>query len=202
MKKIGKYRLVLLGLVVSISARSQNPFQQQIDRYPQEKLHVTTDKDDYILGDTVWLRVHCVDAATHRPVGASRYVYVELRTPDGDLHRRIKLLNRDDAYSGYFPTQGLEREGDYTLTAYTMYMRNQGPEYFFTRARSTSSRNRLRCRPTTKRGNVAEDRRTVASGTSRSASTRRAATSFPAMTAAWASRRRATTVARLRSGVC
>ena len=131
MKKIGKYLLVLLGLVVSISARSQNPFQQQIERYPQEKLHVTTDKEDYILGDTIWLRVHCVDAATHRPVGASRYVYVELRTPDGDLQRRIKLLNRDDVYSGYFPTQGLEHEGDYTLTAYTMYMRNQGPDYFF-----------------------------------------------------------------------
>ena len=110
---------------------ARNPFQTQIERYPQEKLHVTTDKEDYILGDTIWLRVHSVDAATHRPVGASRYVYVELRTPDGDLQRRIKLLNRDAVYSGYFPTQGLEREGDYTLTAYTMYMRNQGPDYFF-----------------------------------------------------------------------
>ena len=139
MKKIGKYLLVLLGLVVSISARSQNPFQQQIDRYPQEKLHVTTDKEDYILGDTVWLRVHSVDAATHQPIAASRYVYVELRTPDGDLHRRIKLLNRADVYSGYFPTQGLEREGDYTLTAYTMYMRNQGPDYFFKKQISLSA---------------------------------------------------------------
>ena len=110
---------------------ARNPFQTQIERYPQEKLHVTTDKEDYILGDTIWLRVHSVDAATHQPVGASRYVYVELRTPDGDLCRRIKLLNRDAVYSGYFPTQGLEREGDYTLTAYTMYMRNQGPDYFF-----------------------------------------------------------------------
>ena len=118
---------------------ARNPFQTQIDRYPQEKLHVTTDKEDYILGDTIWLRVHSVDAATHQPVAASRYVYVELRTPDGDLCRRIKLLNRDDVYSGYFPTQGLEREGDYTLTAYTMYMRNQGPEYFFKKQISLSA---------------------------------------------------------------
>ena len=131
MTKVGKYLLVLLGLVVSISVRSQNPFQTQIGRYPQEKLHVTTDKDDYIVGDTVWLRVHCVDAATHRPVGASRYVYVELRDPDGDLCRRIKLLSRDSVYSGYLPTRSLERFGDYSLTAYTQYMRNQGPEYFF-----------------------------------------------------------------------
>ena len=120
---------------------ARNPFQTQIERYPQEKLHVTTDKEDYILGDTIWLRVHSVDAATHRPVGASRYVYVELRTPDGDLQRRIKLLNRDAVYSGYFPTQGLDREGDYTLTAYTMYMRNQGPEYFFKKQIALSAYN-------------------------------------------------------------
>ena len=116
-----------------------NPFIQQIEHYPQEKLHVSTDKDSYIAGDTIWLRAHCADAATHRPVAASRYVYVaasryvyvELRDDRGSLVRRIKLLSRDSVYSGYLPTQSLERFGDYSLTAYTLYMRNQGPDYFF-----------------------------------------------------------------------
>ena len=104
---------------------------EQIEHYPQEKLHVSTDKDSYIAGDTIWLRAHCADAATHRPVAASRYVYVELRDDRGSLVRRIKLLSRDSVYSGYLPTQSLERFGDYSLTAYTLYMRNQGPDYFF-----------------------------------------------------------------------
>ena len=108
-----------------------NPFMEQIEHYPQEKLHVSTDKDSYIAGDTIWLRAHCADAATHRPVAASRYVYVELRDDRGSLVRRIKLLSRDSVYSGYLPTQSLERFGDYSLTAYTLYMRNPGPEYFF-----------------------------------------------------------------------
>ena len=108
-----------------------NGFSAQIERYPQEKLHVSTDKDSYIAGDTIWLRAHCADAATHRPVAASRYVYVELRDDRGSLVRRIKLLSRDSVYSGYLPTQSLERFGDYSLTAYTLYMRNPGPEYFF-----------------------------------------------------------------------
>ena len=47
-----------------------NPFIEQIEHYPQEKLHVSTDKDSYIAGDTIWLRAHCADAATHRPVAA------------------------------------------------------------------------------------------------------------------------------------
>ena len=108
-----------------------NPFIEQIEHYPQEKLHVSTDKDSYIAGDTIWLRAHCADAATHRPVAASRYVYVELRDDRRALVRRIKLLSRDSVYSGYLPTQSLERFGDYSLTAYTLYMRNPGPEYFF-----------------------------------------------------------------------
>ena len=108
-----------------------NPFIEQIEHYPQEKLHVSTDKDSYIRGDTIWLRAHCADAATHRPVAASRYVYVELRDGRGELARRIKLLARDSVYSGYLPTQSLERFGDYSLTAYTLYMRNPGPDYFF-----------------------------------------------------------------------
>ena len=108
-----------------------NPFIEQIEHYPQEKLHVSTDKDSYIAGDTIWLRAHCADAATHRPIAASRYVYVELRDDRGSLVRRIKLLSRDSVYSGYLPTQSLERFGDYSLTAYTLYMRNQGPDYFF-----------------------------------------------------------------------
>jgi len=108
-----------------------NGFSAQIERYPQEKLHLHTDKDSYIAGDTIWLRAHCADAATHRPVAASRYVYVELRDDRGSLVRRIKLLSRDSVYSGYLSTQSLERFGDYSLTAYTLYMRNPGPEYFF-----------------------------------------------------------------------
>ena len=43
-----------------------NPFIEQIEHYPQEKLHVSTDKDSYIAGDTIWLRAHCADAATDR----------------------------------------------------------------------------------------------------------------------------------------
>ena len=45
------------------------------------KIHVMTDKSSYATGDTIWLRAFVVDAATHRPVYVSKYVYVELRIP-------------------------------------------------------------------------------------------------------------------------
>ena len=85
--------LFLLGTLQALHAQ-KNPFLEQIRNFPQEKIHVTTDRDAYIAGDTVWLRAHCVDAATLEPLTASRYVYVELRTTDNLLVRRIKILQQ------------------------------------------------------------------------------------------------------------
>ena len=96
----------------------------------QEKLHLHTDRDHYLAGDTVWLRAHCVDARSHRPVAESRYVYVELHDDEGKLARRIKLLARDGRYAGYLPLPA-DAGGDYALVAYTLFMANQGSDYFF-----------------------------------------------------------------------
>ena len=87
------YLYVVTWPLVLLHAQ-KNPFLEQIRNFPQEKIHVTTDRDAYIAGDTVWLRAHCVDAATLEPLTASRYVYVELRTTDNLLVRRIKILQR------------------------------------------------------------------------------------------------------------
>ncbi|WP_295730887.1 MG2 domain-containing protein [uncultured Muribaculum sp.] len=111
----------------SIAAR----MERQLLEYPQEAIHVTTDQGVYLAGDTVWMRPFVVDAATLKQVDASRYVYVEFSAPTGDVVKRVKLLKRDGKFSGYIPLPIDLPEGSYTLSAYTMFMRNQGPEFFF-----------------------------------------------------------------------
>ena len=104
----------------------------QVYNYPQEKIHVMTDKPYYITGDTVWLRAFVVDAVTHRPVNASKFVYVELISPMNTVDMRIKIKERDGVFKGYLPLDPTQiAEGEYTLTAYTMFMQNQGEQYFF-----------------------------------------------------------------------
>ena len=71
--------------------------------FPQEKIHVTTDKARYMSGDTVWLRAFVVNAATGEPVKESKYVYVELRNPFDSIARRVKIIERKGVYSGYIP---------------------------------------------------------------------------------------------------
>jgi len=110
----------------------QNLFLEQLTLYPQEKIYVHTDKSSYVSGDTIWLRVHLVDALLLKQANASRYVYVELINPLSDVVSRVML--RSDSL-GYFPgnikLSGVLPEGSYTLQAYTRFMQNQGEDYFF-----------------------------------------------------------------------
>ena len=129
--------LFLLGTLQALHAQ-KNPFLEQIRNFPQEKIHVTTDRDAYIAGDTVWLRAHCVDAATLEPLTASRYVYVELRTTDNLLVRRIKILQRGGVYAGYLPLPATLAQDEYVLCAYTLYMRNLGGDYLFSKPLSVN----------------------------------------------------------------
>ena len=130
---------IVAAFVPSLPVRAdKNPFLEQIRNFPQEKIHVTTDRDSYIAGDTVWLRVHCVDAATLEPLTVSRYVYVELRTQDNLLVRRVKILQRNGIYAGYMPLPATLSNTEYVLCAYTLYMRNQGGDYLFSKAISVN----------------------------------------------------------------
>lgn len=104
----------------------------QVYNYPQEKIHVMTDKPYYITGDTIWLRAFVVNAVNHQPVDASKFVYVELISPMNTVDMRIKIKERDGVMKGYLPLDPTKvAEGEYTLTAYTMFMQNQGEQYFF-----------------------------------------------------------------------
>lgn len=110
----------------------QNLFLEQLALYPQEKIYVHTDKSSYVLGDTIWLRVHLVDALLLKQANASRYVYVELINLLTDVVERV-MLSPDSmgCLYGYVRLDEALPEGNYTLRAYTRFMQNQGEDYFF-----------------------------------------------------------------------
>ncbi len=110
----------------------QSLFLKQLSLYPQEKIHVHTDKSSYVSGETIWLRVHLVDALFLKQANASRYVYVELIDPLADVVSRVML--RSDSLGCFYGNVKVDEtlpEGNYTLRAYTRYMQNLGEDYFF-----------------------------------------------------------------------
>lgn len=134
-----KYLLYIFLSIVCFACPHAQDFAQlkqnldwQVYNYPQEKIHVMTDKPYYITGDTIWLRAFVVDALTHKTVDASKFVYVELISPMNTVDMRIKIKERDGVFKGYIPLDPTRiAEGEYTLSAYTMFMQNQGEQYFF-----------------------------------------------------------------------
>ncbi len=110
----------------------QNLFLEQLALYPQEKIHVHTDKSSYVSGETIWLRVHLVDALFLKQANASRYVYIELINPLADVVSRV--MQRSDSLGCFYGNIKVDEalpEGNYTLRAYTRYMQNLGEDYFF-----------------------------------------------------------------------
>ena len=104
---------------------------RQVYQYPQEKIHVTTDKPYYLGGDTIWFRAFVVNAATHEPVHISKYAYVELLNPFDEVIEKVKIMEKDGIYSGYIPLSPKIDEGNYTLSSYTCFMNSAGEPYFF-----------------------------------------------------------------------
>lgn len=114
------------------STSIKNLFLRQIAAFPQEKIHIQTDKSAYVVGDTLWMRIHLVDALLLKQANASRYVYVELLNPLANIIERVMI--RPDSlgyFYGHLPVDEALPEGNYTLRAYTRYMQNLGEEYFF-----------------------------------------------------------------------
>ncbi len=136
-------KIFLLCFFVGLSTfiYSQDPvcdsvarsFHQQLTVFPQEKLHLHTDKPYYITGEHIWFRAYLAEAAHHHPAPFSRYVYVELINPMDSIVARIRIRPDEDTYHGHVPIPEDIPEGHYTLRAYTRFMENAGEDYFFTK---------------------------------------------------------------------
>ena len=100
--------------------------------FPQEKVHVMTDRELYQPGDTVWMRVWVVDGETLIPrVVGSRYVYVEIRDGIDSLRQCVKLLEREGRFVGQLVLPQALITGDYTLAAFTYYNLSGAEEFLF-----------------------------------------------------------------------
>jgi len=106
-------------------------FEAQWVAYPQEKLHLHTDRDYYVPGEKIWFKAYLTDASTHQSVTNSRYVYVELISPADTIVSRVMIRPENGMYYGHLFLSELIPEGNYTLRAYTKYMENLGDDYFF-----------------------------------------------------------------------
>jgi hypothetical protein len=128
---------VLFALSATVKARTEDTLSfedriyAQINAFPQEKIYLHTDRTVYAPGEKIWYRAYVVNALMHIPSHASRYVYVELTDPAGELISRDKIRpDRDGLFHNNISLDTDMAEGYYLIRAYTHFMRNR-PDYFF-----------------------------------------------------------------------
>jgi len=97
----------------------------------QEKLYVHTNKNFYLTGEILWFKLYNVDGVSNRPFDLSKVAYVEVLSADHTPVMQAKIALKDGMGSGSIYVPASVANGNYQLRAYTGWMKNFSPEYFF-----------------------------------------------------------------------
>ncbi len=97
----------------------------------REKIYVHTDKNYYLTGEILWLKLYYTDAVSNKPINLSKVAYVEILDSANVPVSQIKtgLYRGEGNASVHLPTN--IASGYYKLRAYTNWMKNFSPDYFF-----------------------------------------------------------------------
>lgn len=96
-----------------------------------EKVYLHFDKTLYSAGDTCWYKAYVVNASDLQSSRVSGVVYVDWIDPKGNLleHQQIKI--NDGKAQGDYTLSLNAAEGVYRVRAYTQWMQNDDPAFFF-----------------------------------------------------------------------
>ena len=142
MKKPFSFFLILfLGVlsITEIQAQDSNLVQDAVKQmrkfftyFPQEKVYIHLDRNVYYTGDDIWFKAYLTDGSLHLPDTLSRILYVDLLDQKGKLISTKKLIVDNGFSQGDFKIDKSLISGHYQVKAYTNWMRNFNPGYFFT----------------------------------------------------------------------
>jgi hypothetical protein len=97
----------------------------------QEKLLINTDRDLYITGEVVWLKVYKLNGLSGIPSDISKIVYLELLDNSDNPVSQIKIWVNGSSGSSGFRLSDTLSSGNYLLRAYSKWMLNYSAEQFF-----------------------------------------------------------------------
>ena len=134
-----KMRFTPFCLLISLTVMGQDPFLDKVAaslnlyeaNEQNEKIYLQTDKSFYISGEICWFKSYVVDASLHNPFSLSKVAYVELLNHESKPVMQGKISLQQGTGNGSFFLPLYLPSGSYRIRAYTNWMKNSGPEYFF-----------------------------------------------------------------------
>jgi hypothetical protein len=126
--------LVLLLLIFSCNQSYSQTRDQEVVK-PSEKsyceeLYVKTDRDLYISGEKVWLKIYKLKSLTLTPEKVSKIVYIELLDADNNPVNQLKAAIDGFSGSAEFKLPDTLRTGNYFIRSYTNWMQNFSEDLF------------------------------------------------------------------------
>jgi len=123
--------LAILSTKAQVIQEVQNSFNLYKQSALQEKIFVHTDKTTYLPGEILWFKIYCVDGYDHKPLNLSKVAYIEILDNAQAAIVQAKVLMKNGAGSGslYIPVS--ITNGNYRLRAYTSWMKNFSPDFYF-----------------------------------------------------------------------
>lgn len=107
-----------------------NDVRRLTEEQPVEKVYVHSQSNDFFPGETIWYKTYLMAGPNHQPSPLSQNIHVELLDGDRVINSHI-LRSENGMADGSMDLPELMKPGKYTLRAYTTWMRNSAPEYFF-----------------------------------------------------------------------
>ncbi|MBX0292674.1 hypothetical protein K3G63_19675 [Hymenobacter sp. HSC-4F20] len=128
-----------LGLASSGVARAQTDsltsVPQQFTRYQQqtlqEKLFLHLDRPVYLSGEVMWFKVYATDGTYSKPLSLSTVAYVEVLDKNRRAVLQGKIPLKNATGRGSFQLASSLPSGSYTVRAYTNWMKNFSPDFYF-----------------------------------------------------------------------
>jgi hypothetical protein len=112
----------------------QNSFNLYKQNSLQEKIFVHTDKSVYLPGEIIWFKVYCVDGNDNKPLNLSKVVYVDLVDNSQSSIIQAKILLKNGIGDGSLYVPVTVTNGNYKFRAYTNWMKNFSPDFYFEKA--------------------------------------------------------------------
>jgi hypothetical protein len=97
----------------------------------KEELFVRTDRDIYISGEKVWVKIYEISGLTQSPCNISKVVYLELLDKNNFPLKQLKIKTDNSSGSSVFTLPDNISSGNYLIRAYTSWMQNFSADYFF-----------------------------------------------------------------------